>query len=396
MDRRSPLLLGAALLLIALNLRLPLTAVPPVLDDIRGELGISNAASGLLTTLPLLCFAAAGLTAPALSRRFGEETILLVAVLALVAGTAIRIVPAVGPLFGGTLVIGVGIALANILLPTTIRRDFARPGLMMGLYTMLLNVGAAIGAGFTVPADHALGDWRWAVAMWGVVGVAAAALWLPATLTARRAEAGEPPPARVSVWRDKVAWQLTATMAFQATLFYGTAAWVPDILKDAGLSSAGAGAMLAVFALLGLPTNLIVPVLASRMRDQRPLAVLTAVLWGAGMLGLLLSPGHATIVWMVLLGFGQGAGISLALTMILLRSPDAGVAASLSSMVQSGGYLVAAAGPFLFGALHDVTGGWTVPLLLQLGCVAALGTFGVLAGRARFVRGHEREVLTAA
>jgi CP family cyanate transporter-like MFS transporter len=388
MDRRSPLLLGAALLLIALNLRLPLTAVPPVLDDIRAQLGLSSTASGLLTTLPILCFALAGPAAPGLARRFGDETVLLAGVLVLLAGTAIRIVPDVGPLFLGTLVMGVGIALTNILLPITIRRDFSRPGLMLGLYTMMLGAGATLGAGLTVPAEHAFGDWRWALAAWGVLVAVAAVLWLPATLAARRTEAIEPHPARVTLWRDPVAWQLTAVMALQSTLFYATAAWIPDILRDAGLSSATAGAMLAVFALLGLPTNLVVPSIAARVRDQRLLALATAAMWAAGMLGLLLSPGHLTVVWMVALGLGQGAGIALTLTMILLRAPDAGHASALSGMVQSGGYLVAAAGPLLVGALHDLTGGWTVPLLGLLGCAVALGAFGVAAGRARFVRGR--------
>jgi CP family cyanate transporter-like MFS transporter len=388
MDRRSPLLLGAALLVVALNLRAPLTAVGPVLDDIRNSLGLSSTAAGLLTTLPVLCFAFAGPAAPGLARRFGDETVLLICMVVIAVGTAIRLVPEIGPLFAGTLVIGIGIALANILLPTTIRRDFARPGLMMGLYTMVLNAGAAVGAGLTVPLEHALGDWRWAVAFWGLIAVVAAGLWLPAVLMARRATVDEPPPPRVSLLRDRLAWELTVMMGCQATLFYGVAAWVPDILRDAGMSSTTAGAMLAIFALLGLPMNLLVPVLAGRSSNQRLLGAFSGLLWAAGLAGLLFAPGTATVLWMVLLGFGQGGGISLALTLIVLRSPDGAHASALSGMVQSGGYMLAAAGPIGLGALHDLTGGWTLPLLALIGLAVVLGVSGVAAGRSRLVRGR--------
>lgn len=387
MSRRTPVLLGAALLLVALNLRLPLTAVPPLLGALRADLGLSSTAAGLLTTLPVLCFALAAPAAPVLARRFGGEAVLLGCVLTIVAGTAIRLAPQTAPLFGGTLVIGAGIAVANVLLPSTIKRDFARPGTMMGLYTMLLNAGAALGAGLSVPAEHGLGDWRWALAIWGAPAVLAAALWLPAVVTARRATEVEPPVRRVSLWRDPIAWQLTGLMGFQSALFFAGIAWLPDILRASGMSSGSAGLMLSIVALLGLPTAMAVPVVAGRRREQRALVGLTAVLWVAGLLGVLLSPGTATIVWMVLLGLGQGAGIGLALTLIVLRAPDGDHAAALSGMVQSGGYLIGAAGPLVIGVVHDLSGSWTAPILVMLAGVLGLLACGMGAARARMVAG---------
>jgi CP family cyanate transporter-like MFS transporter len=388
MSHRTPVLLGAALLLIAVNLRLPLTAVPPVLDDVRSALGLSSAATGLLTTLPVLCFAAAASVAPGLARRFGGELVLLGCVLAIAAGTAVRIVPTVIPLFAGTLIIGVGIALANVLLPATIKRDFVRPGTMMGLYIMLLNGGAALGAGLTVPLEHTLGDWRWALAVGGVPAVLAAILWLPAVLHARRWAADAPRARRVSLWRDRTSWKILALMGIQSSLFYSMVAWVPDILRETGMSAGTAGFMLSIAMLLGLPTSMIFPMLAGRMNDQRPLVAIAAALWAMGLLGLLLSPGTAPAVWMVILGLGQGAGIGLALTLIVVRAPDGDHAAALSGMVQTGGYAIGAAGPLIIGVVHDLSGGWTEPLLVMMAATVGMVVFGMGAGRPGMVRGR--------
>ena len=384
--RTSQVALGAALLLVALNLRYPLTAIPPVLDEVRRDLGLSNVAAGLLTTLPVLCFGLAAALVPQIARRVGQETVLLACALAIAAGVALRSVPAVSTLFAGTVVFGAAIAVANVVVPSVIKRRYLRPGVMMGLYLAGLNLGAALAAGVTVPLEALLGSWRWALLSGAALAVFAALLLVPHSLHAgHAATAGLERPLRLA--GDRVAWRVTASFGTQTVLFYCLVAWLPDILRDAGLAPASVGGLFSIAMLLGIPSALVLPVAAARMRDQRPLAFVSPVLYAAGFLGVLLAPETATVVWMVLLGIANGAGIAYALTLVVLRSPDGAHAASLSAMAQGVGYSLAAAGPALLGALRDVSGEWTQPLVLLLVGCAALLLAGLRAGRPALVAG---------
>ncbi len=386
---RHPAAVGGALLLIALNLRFAIAAVSPVLDDLRADLGLSSVGAGLLTTAPVLCFAAAAPLAPVVARRVGQELLLLVCTVVVAAGVAIRAIPSIGPVFAGTLVLGIAIAVANVLIPSVIKRRFARPGAMMALYTTTLGVSAAVAAASSVPLEHAIGSWHWALAFWAVPALVAAAVWLPASHAAG-ATATPGSEARVSLWRDRTAWLVTGALGAQSLLFYALLSWLPDILRAAGMSSARAGAMLSIAMICGVPTSLLVPVIAGRLRDQRPLALVSPLFWAAGLLGVLLAPATLTVLWMVLLGLGQGAGIALALTLVVLRAPDAGRAAALSGMAQGVGYALAAVGPFALGAVHQLSGGWDEPLLLMLAMTVALLGCGLGAAAPSLVGGEDR------
>lgn len=375
---RTPLWLGAALLLVAVNLRLPFAGVPPIIDEVREGLGLSHAAAGALTTLPVLCFAIAAPLAPRLARRFGDEPVILACLVLLAGGIAVRIMPEVLPFYAGTLLLGLGIALANVLIPSVIKRWYPRPGAMTGLYVTLMTAGAAVAAATIVPLEHALG-WELALAVWGIPSVVAAVAWLPA-LRARHAPAGPPPPP-VSLWRDRRAWVLTAMMSCQGLLFYAILAWTPEIVGDAGLAEGEAGVMLSLAMLLGIPTSLAWPVLAGRTRDQRPLAAVAGARWLAGLTGLLVAPGTGTVAWMVLIGLGQGAGFSLAMALVVLQSPNPPHAAALSGMVQAIGYVMAGIGPFAVGLIHDATGSWDASVGFLLAVAVGLLLAGLGASR---------------
>ena len=383
---RTAIAVGAALVLITINLRLAVGSVSPVLDDISATLGLSSTAAGLLTTAPVLCFGLAAPLAPRLARRFGQEALLLLALAAVVAGLAIRIAPSVVPLFAGTIVLGVGIAIGNVLLPSVIKRRFADPGLMLGLFTMSLSVSAALAAAFTVPLEEGLGDWHWALGFWALPALVAIALWAPVVRSAERG----PTPGGVptaGLWRDRTAWLVTGAFGLQSLLFFSLLSWTPDILRDAGLSSGTAGAMLSLSMLCGIVPSLVLPVFMVRLRDQRWIVVPTTAAWAAGFVGLLLDPGGATWVWMVLAGIGQGLGISFTLTLVVLRSADPGTAAALSGMAQGVGYAIAALGPFLLGAVEDATGAWDAPIAIMLAVTAGMLVCGYLAGCDRVVQG---------
>jgi len=387
---RRPLGVGAvvAIVLASLNLRPAVVSISPVLGEIRADLGLSAAAAGVLTTLPVLCFGLLAPLAPVLARRWGLERALFVSLVVLCVGFALRLVPETWGLFAGTVVAGCAIGLGNVLLPALIKRDFAdRIGLMTGLYSMALSGGAALAAGLTLPIATAAGlDWRGALATWGVLAVLGVLVWVPRALrpdlagaTSFGAGAGAG-VARSAVWRSPLAWAVTVVMGMQSLSFYAVNAWLPEIMVALGRTPEAGGWLLALCNLAGILGSFVTPVLAGRMRRQRGIGIVLVVLVGSGLLGLALAPGAAAL-WVVLVGLGQGGGISLALTLMALRARDAAHTSELSGMAQSAGYLLAATGPLGLGLAHDATGTWTLPLLLL---VAAAGVQGVavwFAGR---------------
>ena len=387
--------LGVAMIMVALNLRPAIVAVSPLLSSIRAATGLSSAASGLLTALPLLCFGLFAPFAPRIARRVGMEASLFGVLLLLAGGIAVRLDGSVVALFFGTFLAGVAIAIGNVLLPGLIKRDFPeKAGLMTGLYSMALFGGAALAAGVTVPVQHAASlGWRPALAMWGVLVIIAAVCWAPQLRTETRVPpvaAGGAHAVR-GLWRDALAWQVALFMGLQSLNYYALAAWLPTIFDDHGMSAGRAGWMLSFSSICGIVAALGGPILAGRGRRQGWLTVVTCVLCAAGFIGLIVAPVGGAYLWVALLGLGQGIAISVALTMIVLRAPDARHAAQLSSMAQSSGYLLASAGPFALGVLHGATGGWTLPLVVLAVLLAPQTVFGLLAGRDRLVGGYGRE-----
>jgi MFS transporter, CP family, cyanate transporter len=380
--RGGTLLLVAGLVLVALNLRFALTSIGPLIDELRTDLGLSGSTIGLLTTAPLLALGLVSPLAPRLAERFGAEHVVLGCLLAIGAGVALRWLPPVVFLFAGTLLSGCAIAIGNVLMPGIVKRRFAdRAATMTGVYSIGLSGGAALAAGLTVPIEDLVGgDWRLALALWALPAALAAVVWLPQLrrralerqeARERReaaARAGVEPQGarpRVTLWRDRRAWAVTFFMAAQSTIFYTCSAWLPEIVRDrAGLSAAAAGALLSLVMFLGIPIGFVTAAVAGRLRDQRPLALIATTTPAIGWLGLLLAPGAPPLLWAIFLGIGAGTGFPLVLTLFVLRARDVRHTAALSGMAQSVGYTLAAVGPLAIGALHDVSGGWSLPLAL--------------------------------
>ncbi|MFE5742059.1 CynX/NimT family MFS transporter [Streptomyces celluloflavus] len=390
---RQALYLGVGVILLALNLRPALVAVSPLAGTIRADSGMSAAATSLLTALPLLCFGLLAPLAPRLGRRLGMERSLLATMALICAGTALRLLDSVVALFAGTIVIGAGIAVANVLLPGLIKRDFpGRAGLMTGLYSMSLFGGAALAAGITVPVQQATGmSWQATLACWGALAVIALVCWLPQTRARTRVPADAARQAAHPVrglWRSPLAWQVTGFMGLQSLSYYAAAAWLPTMLKDAGMSAGDAGWMLSFSSLLGIAGSFLAPVVVGRRLRAGTLVALGAVLCAAGFAGMLVAPVGGAYVWMTLLGLGQGAAISLALLFIVQRAPDTRHTAQLSSMAQCFGYILAATGPAVLGAVHDASGSWTVPLVVLLVLLVPQIAVGWGAARSRHVSGR--------
>jgi len=382
--------LATALLIAAVNLRLTVAAVPPVLNQIRHTTGLSSAGAGLLTAVPVFCFGLVALTSPRLIRRFSMGPLLSLALLTVVAGVVVRLVPSALPLFLGTVLLGSGIAVGNVLIAGLIKRDFPlNRVLMTSLYSVSLSGGATIAAGLTVPLQHALGvDWRIAIGLWGVPAVIAVLLWTPHVReeSARDDPHGTPIP---GLWRDPLAWCVTGFMGFQSFGFYATLSWLPTIVEAHGISASHSGLLLSLASFCGMVGALLAPSFERRIRSESTAVVLCILLCAAGYTGLLVAPGSVVYAWCMLFGFGQGASLALALGYIVARAPDSHHAAHLSTMAQSAGYLIASAAPFAMGALHGATGSWTVPIVMLLVVLVPMLVTGLAASRDRFVLDHQ-------
>jgi MFS transporter, CP family, cyanate transporter len=384
--RRAAVLV--AILLLAANLRPAITSVAPLIERIRADAGVSNGVAGLLTALPLLAFAALSPVAPRLSRRFGAERALIGSMLALCGGILLRSSGTGGaaPLFAGTAVLGAAIAVGNVLLPGLVKREFpGRAGAVTSAYTVALGTSAAVAAGASVPLTRLLGPgWQAPLALWAAPAFLAAVAWIPLTRRgAGRPDISDPPHASrvANLWRSPLAWQVTAFMGLQSLGYYATLTWLPEILREGGTDAAMAGWLLALSQAVAIASMFVAPVAAGRRPSQRGVVAASVALSGAGVLGLLVFGGVAGALWVTLLGLGQGACFSLALTLFALRAADPEHATALSGMAQSFGYLLAALGPPLFGVLRDWTGSWTVPLALLLAITACLLAAGLGAAR---------------
>lgn len=378
-------------ILVGLNLRPGFSSVSPLLPGIRQELGLSPVMVSLLTMLPTFCLGLFGPLAPRLAARLGNRRAIFSLLIVLSAALVLRIVPSSLALFLGTAALGAAIGMIGVLMPAIVKADFNRQaGLMMGVYTMTLSLGAATATGASVPiaaffADmaapgHQVTDWSLTLAFWALPAVLATICW---RLQMKRHETL--PPSRrgrlFSLLRNPLAWQVTGFMAAQSSLAFITFGWLPVILQDRGMSAAEAGIVASISILTQTVTALSVPTLAARCRDQRLWAVGIMLVVAAGLAASILGPLQYSIGSGVLLGLGQGGSFGLALTLIVLRAPDPQSAASLSGMVQSIGSVIASFGPFLAGMIRRADGDWSGAVLPFLAIAALAAILGAFAGR---------------
>ena len=382
-------LLVVAVAAAGLNLRTAITSLPPLFPDLQVRLHLSSAELSLLAATPVICFGVVSAFTAWLNRRYGEEMILLVALILLTAGLLLRGVAPEVMLFPGTVLAASAIAVLNVLLSSMAKRRWPeRAGLLIGIYLTMLSAGAILASLLSVPLYRSSGgSVRLALGVWAAPAALAVLLWLPQlryrTVGRAPAAADAPAPARagVKVYRYALTWQVTAFMGLQSLLYYAALSWLPTIFQDRGDSAVTAGNLLALMGVGNLATSLIVPVLAHRRPGQRGLVVPSLIGTAAGLAGSLWAPLGSAPFWVLVLGVSQGSCLGLAIFFMLARAPDAGVAASLSAFAQSVGYLVASAGPLVVGLLHSATGSWNLPLVLLLVLCAAELAAGLLAGR---------------
>lgn len=386
---------AAALITMGICLRLVFGSASAVIAEIRDAYGLSGGQVSLLTTGPVICLGLFSAAAPRLARRYTAVVVATVAVVMIAIGTALRMVPSWPVLLVGTMIAGAGIALGNVLGPVLVRIFFPhRIGLMTGLFTAMVCVSTGFSSALTVPGAAALdGSWRASLALWAIPAVVASALLAVITVRYLRHRRREPADVGAgdgagvrAVLRSPVAWAVTGFMGLQSLQAYALIAWIPTIYRDRGLSAETGGAVLAIGGLLSVATALTFPQWAARRRDQRVVAVAAVGLQAIGVFGVF-AFGNGWGAWIAntFVGFGLGAMISLAVTMMNLRAATTSDAVSLSSMSQTVGYLLAAWGPMLMGVLHGVRGDWNLPLLVLLALLLPLLWCGLIAGADRTV-----------
>ncbi|QFH64787.1 CynX/NimT family MFS transporter [Leclercia adecarboxylata] len=377
-------LLIAGILLIATSLRVTFTGAAPLLDAIRTDYALTTAQTGLLTTLPLLAFALISPLAAGLARRIGMERSLMIALLLIIAGIALRSLPSAALLFGGTAVIGCGIALGNVLLPGLIKRDFpGQVAKLTGAYSLTMGAAAALGSALVVPVALSGAGWHGALLMLMVFPLLALLLWLPQwRLRLAGSLSGSRALQSRGIWRSTLAWQVTLFLGINSLIYYVIIGWLPAILQSHGYSETEAGSLHGLLQLATAAPGIVVPLILLRLKDQRGVAGLSALMCAVSSAGLWFMPDLA-VMWTLIFGFGSGATMILGLTFIGLRASSAHQAAALSGMAQSVGYLLAACGPPLMGKIHDANGDWRIPLLACGLVSVVMAICGILAGRDR-------------
>lgn len=390
MQTKKRILTVVGVILIAANLRAPITSVGPVLSSIRDNLGISNTLAGTIPTATLITFALFSPFAPKITRRFSMESTLFMSIALLLVGIGIRSFGRVDTLFLGTIIIGSSIAICNVLLPSFIKHHFAtKLGLMTGLYAVSMNLFGAIGSGISAPISSSLGfGWSVSLSCWGILTLLTMIFWVPKLRNNQesvdffRKENKKRP---ISLWRSKLAWNVTLFMGTQSFVFFTVISWIPEILETKGLNAIEGGWMLSLLQLSMLPVTFIVPILAGRFSKQQILVWISFLLLVVGLMGILFGVSFLIPLWIIMIGIGIGMAFSLAMMFFSLRTKNIQETAELSGMAQSLGYLLAAIGPILFGWLHDITYHWAVPMLMLIFISGIILITGVNSGKNVYV-----------
>lgn len=390
-DAASGALVVAGIVLVALNLRPAAVSVGPVLDEVVSDLGLSSAAAGLLTTLPVLAFSTVGAVSPRLAVRFGPHRVTLAALVLVLAGLGGRALADTGAVFLGLSFVAVaGMATTNVLLPSLVKQHFPdRIGLMTAVYTTALALGLTGAFVLTVPfADLVEGtSWRVGLGAWAALAAAAtlpwAVLWrLDRGVAARRHD--RPHLGWGAVARTPIGWVMAAFFGLQSIQAYSAFGWFAQLFRDYGYSASDAGLLVGVLAGASIPASVVVPWLAGRREDQRAIVIVLMACYAVGYLGLLTLRDEHAWLWALLLGTG-GACFPLALTLIGLRARTAEGTAALSGFTQSVGYLMSTVGPFGIGVVYGATGQWDVPIIALLVLLVPQLLLGLRAAHPRFL-----------
>lgn len=376
------LILG--IILISINLRTSIASVGPLIPFIREDLGISNGLAGFLTTLSLLTFAVFSLFAPSIGKKLGHGKAIFLGILLLAVGVVVRVLGGIELLYIGTALTGIGIVIANVLMiPFFKARLPEKIGLMTAILSTGMSLFAAVASGISVPLAVDLGlGWRGSLASWVVLMVLALVVWIPQMSSRRAGHQGDLLKAK-NVWKSKLAWQVTLFMGAQSVMYFTMVTWLPDMLIARGMTPVKAGLALSYMQLISLIGTFFVPNLLIKLKEQSNVILIVGIGYLIGYSALFIQNDAVAFAALTIIGIGSGASLSIAYTLISLRSAEDLTTAKLSGMVQSAGYILAALGPLVFGISLDLFDNWDILIWFLLIMSVQFIGFGLPAGRNR-------------
>lgn len=385
MKTKKNIILLVTIIIISCTLRAPITGVGSLVSTIRETLGLSSSSAGMLTTIPLIAFGLVSVLVGKLSDRLGAGRMMLLGLLFLTTGIIVRSYAGIVGLFVGTAVIGIGLAVANVLVPAIIKANYPeKVGMMTSVYTTAMSIFAGLSGGISVPLANAFG-WENALFIWITLAVPAFILWIPngkGELTAKGSGKGSP------ITKDSMTWWISLYMGVQSLLFYCFVAWFATIVQSYGFDKVTAGYYNSAYLLLGIPGSMLVPALAGRKKHQSGMGIALGVIYIVGLLAMLFAGNHvALLIAVICCGICSGVCIAFSMALFGLHTKNAADTSALSGLAQSVGYLLASVGPMLMGKIFDISGSWTVPMVLLIILAVILTGLGYMAGRERIING---------
>lgn len=386
MKRASTFWVLGAIFLTALVLRPPVAQIGPVLEVIQEALGLDSSQSAILAAIPVLCFGFGAFASPSLVRRFGVNRTMVYLLAILVITIAIRPYAGFLGLLIGTTLAGLAMAVANVLLPSVVRARFPKHVVVLTSgYTTLLAVSASFAAAFSYPSALALG-WQLSLAIWALPTVLALLLsfsLLSGDQSVSSSENEDHAGDTKLVLRSPMAWAIIALFGIQSLGFYALLAWLPSLAIDSGINPSDAGSLLSLMTIVGVPLGLLLSSNFGRFKSLSLVGTLISVVTLTGMCLLLLE------LWIpaaIVIGIGQASSFPLSLSLISTRAANQRLTTMLSSLSQGIGYLIAAAGTFLFGWVATATGNWQLSVWGLIGLTAIQAVSAWFAGSPKIIK----------
>ncbi len=386
--------LGVLLVIwVASNLRSPITAVGPILDEIKLAMNLDNIQASLLTSIPLIVFASCSILVSKATARLNIRHGLIYALLFLIIGLYLRVYGNITTLYFGSVLLGLSICIGNVLTPAYIKNEFpAKIGLMTGIFSVSMNLVAALASGFSISIGKWTGmGWKGSLGIWIFVAIIAliivfAELFWGANTASQQTKKEE--TIKFNIFKSKQAWNISLFMGLQSLIYYCLVAFLPSVLMEYGMSKSEAGWVFSILQLAMLPVMLVSPVIASKMKDPKLMIYSIGVLYFSGIVMLILFKTQWIYFTAILLGISGGLAFSLAILFLSFRSKTMAGTIKISGKAQSIGYLIAAFGPPLFGKLHDFDISWKYSFYFLLAIILIMTFFGRKSAKPRFIEDH--------
>ena len=363
------ILLG--IILLSANLRMVITSIPPLLNFIQQSLHISKSIIGILTTIPLICFALLSVIVPPIAKKIGNELSIFVSLIILLIGNSFRIFSS-SLMIIGTIFIGIGLTFLNVLLPSLVAEYYPnKTSLLTSIYTLIMTLCSAVSAGISVPLTNIL-SWQKTILIFSIPIIINIGVWTPIL------KENSVPQKEIQqkqneinynhiVWYKKTAWAMALYAGLESLIFYTLITWLPTIVVSRGLSSDTGGMLLSLFQFFSLPSAYIIPIWAEKSKHQNTIILLIGLGFLIGIGGMLVNTTNIYILacLFIILGLSATGAFSLLMTLFNLKTTNHQQSAAISGMSQSVGYVIAAIGPVTFGYIHNIINAWN-PLFILL------------------------------